>query len=218
MVQRLAETRGAIRRRSARRSRGSLAGSVGAHDRRGREGRVRHRAERHQSVHRTSRFRSGSRTSCWWTTAQAPSWACRRTTSAISSSRASTASRSRVVVAPAADGAAGEPIPRHDGGRFERWRPRELRARSTACHPTRRVARSPMSARRRGIGDATDAVPPEGLGHLAPALLGHADSGRLLRHVRHGARAYDDLPVVLPKTAEFSGRGDSPLAHISPSS
>jgi leucyl-tRNA synthetase len=26
---------------------------------------------------------------------------------------------------------------------------------------------------------------------------------------------YDDLPVVLPKTAEFTGRGDSPLAHIS---
>jgi leucyl-tRNA synthetase len=26
--------------------------------------------------------------------------------------------------------------------------------------------------------------------------------------------AYDDLPVVLPKTAEFSGRGDSPLGHI----
>ena len=25
---------------------------------------------------------------------------------------------------------------------------------------------------------------------------------------------YDDLPVVLPKTAEFSGRGDSPLAQI----
>jgi leucyl-tRNA synthetase len=25
---------------------------------------------------------------------------------------------------------------------------------------------------------------------------------------------YDELPVVLPKTAEFSGRGDSPLAHI----
>ena len=25
---------------------------------------------------------------------------------------------------------------------------------------------------------------------------------------------YDDLPVVLPKTAEFTGRGDSPLAHI----
>jgi len=25
---------------------------------------------------------------------------------------------------------------------------------------------------------------------------------------------YDDLPVVLPKTAEFSGRGDSPLGHI----
>jgi leucyl-tRNA synthetase len=26
--------------------------------------------------------------------------------------------------------------------------------------------------------------------------------------------AYDDLPVVLPKTAEFSGRGDSPLGQI----
>jgi leucyl-tRNA synthetase len=26
--------------------------------------------------------------------------------------------------------------------------------------------------------------------------------------------AYENLPVVLPKTAEFSGRGDSPLAHI----
>jgi leucyl-tRNA synthetase len=25
---------------------------------------------------------------------------------------------------------------------------------------------------------------------------------------------YDDLPVVLPKIAEFSGRGDSPLAHV----
>ena len=25
---------------------------------------------------------------------------------------------------------------------------------------------------------------------------------------------YEDLPIVLPKTAEFSGRGDSPLAHI----
>jgi leucyl-tRNA synthetase len=25
---------------------------------------------------------------------------------------------------------------------------------------------------------------------------------------------YDELPILLPKTAEFSGRGDSPLAHI----
>ncbi len=33
------------------------------------------------------------------------------------------------------------------------------------------------------------AVPPEGLGHLAPALLGHADSDRPLRGVRHGAGA-----------------------------
>ena len=38
---------------------------------------------------------------------------------------------------------------------------------------------------RRGHG----AVPAEGLGHLAPALLGHADPGALLREVRDGAGA-----------------------------
>ena len=40
------------------------------------------------------RCRSGSRTSCWPNTAPAPSWRCRRTTSATSSSRANTACRS----------------------------------------------------------------------------------------------------------------------------
>ena len=58
------------------------------------------------------------------------------------------------------------------------------------------------------------AVPAEGLGHLAAAVLGHADSGRLLREVRDGAGALRQLPVLLPKMAEFSGRGDSPLAQI----
>ena len=48
-----------------------------------------------------------------------------------------------------------------------------------------------MSAARRGARHrrADRAVSAEGLGHLAPALLGHADSRRLLRNVRHGAGA-----------------------------
>ena len=38
-----------------------------------------------------------------------------------------------------------------------------------------------------GFGKAADHVPAEGLGHLAPALLGHADSGGALPDVRRGA-------------------------------
>ena len=51
-----------------------------------------------QSVHRRRTSRSGSPTSCWPSTAPARSWPCRRTTSATSSSRGSTACRSRIVV------------------------------------------------------------------------------------------------------------------------
>ena len=70
-------------------------------------------------------------------------------------------------------------------------------------------------AEARGIGERDGAVSAEGLGHLAPALLGHADSGRLLREVRHGAGAVRRVcRSLLPKVAEFSGRGDSPLAQI----
>ena len=56
---------------------------------------------------RASGFRSGSRTSSCPSTGPAPSWACRRTTSATSSSRASTGCRS----ARSTAGAEGESIP-----------------------------------------------------------------------------------------------------------
>ena len=50
------------------------------------------------------------------------------------------------------------------------------------------------------------AVPPEGLGHLASALLGHADSDRLLREGRRRRRCRtSELPVELPKVTTFTG-------------
>ncbi len=56
-------------------------------------------------------------------------------------------------------------------------------------------------------------LPAEGLGHLAPALLGHAHSDHSLPGLRR--RAGDDqLPVVLPEDVEFTGRGRSPLANL----
>ena len=70
-------------------------GSVMEADRRdaGEEGHA-DRAARAASLHRRSPSRCGSRTTSSWATARAPSWACRRTMSAISSSRPSTACRS----------------------------------------------------------------------------------------------------------------------------
>ena len=70
-------------------------------------------------------------------------------------------------------------------------------------------------AEARGIGEGDGAVPAEGLGHLAPALLGHADSDRSTARSDGIVPVPDDqLPVVLPKVAEFTGRGDSPLAQV----
>ncbi len=44
-------------------------------------------------------------------------------------------------------------------------------------------------SRSRGFRKGRGYVPHQGLGHLATALLGHADSGDLLPEVRHGAGA-----------------------------
>jgi hypothetical protein len=44
-------------------------------------------------------------------------------------------------------------------------------------------------AEREGLRQSRHHVPHQGLGHLAPALLGHADSGDPLPEVRRGARA-----------------------------
>ena len=51
------------------------------------------------------------------------------------------------------------------------------------------LERMSAAAEERGIGERTVQYQAEGLGHLAPAILGHADTCRLLRHARHGARS-----------------------------
>ena len=87
---------------------------------------------------------------------------------------------------------------------------------STGCRPIRRATRltdgrGRSSGHRRGHGP----VPAEGLGHLAAALLGHADSGGLLREVRHGAGAGRTICRCCCRRSPSSrGRGDSPLAQI----
>ncbi len=69
-------------------------------------------------------------------------------------------------------------------------------------------------ARRRGIGDATIQYRLKDWGISrqrywgTPIPVVYCDACGMV------PVPYDDLPVVLPKTAEFSGRGDSPLAHI----
>ena len=69
-------------------------------------------------------------------------------------------------------------------------------------------------AEERGFGKAAVTLPHQGLGHLAPALLGHADPGDPLREVRRRARAGGDLPVVLPLDVEITGKGRSPLENV----
>ena len=68
-----------------------------------------------------------------------------------------------------------------------------------------------------GRGESVGQLPPARLAGLAPALLGRADPGRLLRRVRGGAPAIvpvpdDQLPVELPEIEDYAPQGKSPLA------
>ena len=66
--------------------------------------------------------------------------------------------------------------------------------------------------RRAGPGREADDVPAARLGHLAPALLGHADPDRPLRRRAATCRCpTKDLPVVLPEDCVPDGSGN-PLA------
>ena len=70
-----------------------------------------------------------------------------------------------------------------------------------------------MAERRRGarIRQGDGPLPAQGLGHFAPALLGHADSYYLLRAVRDRSGAGKRLPVVLPRNVKLTVAGGSPL-------
>ena len=68
-------------------------------------------------------------------------------------------------------------------------------------------------ARRGGPRQAAGQLPPARLAGLAPALLGRADPGRLLRGVRRSCPVPEDqLPVELPEIEDYAPQGKSPLA------
>ncbi len=69
-------------------------------------------------------------------------------------------------------------------------------------------------AEQHGFGKATVTYPLERLGHLAAALLGHADTDALLREGRHRSGARKDLPVILPDNVDITLTGGSPLGRV----
>ena len=120
--------------------------------------------------------------------------------------------RSRVVVRSRA-ATAGR------GGRWPRRRPTTAAWSIPASTPARRrprvIARDDRGRRAAGHRQGRSAVSAEGLGHLAPALLGHADPDRsTARRTASSPVPYEQLPVELPKVTTFTGRGDSPLAQV----
>ena len=137
----------------------------------------------------------------------------RRTTSATSNSRASTACRS-TSSSSAADGRRRPIRDELTAADVERRRAGQLR-------PVRRPAigrGAPRdhrrSATRRGIGDATIQYRLKDWGISRQRYWGTPIPVIYCDKCGMVPVPYDDLPVVLPKTAEFSGRGDSPLAHV----
>jgi leucyl-tRNA synthetase len=116
------------------------------------------------------------------------------------------------VVVRASDGAAGEPSDltaavSNDGvlvnsGAFDGLPSDEARARITE------------DAQRRGIGYSTTQYRLKDWGISRQRYWGTQIPVLYCDACGMVPVAYDDLPVLLPKTAEFSGRGDSPLAHI----
>ena len=90
--------------------------------------------------------------------------------------------------------------------RDDRVRPLRRQGQSRCLRGDRRLAR------RRGARPLGDQLPPPRLARLAPALLGGADPGRLLRRVRDRRRARRSAPGQLPEVEDYSPQGRSPLA------
>ena len=156
-----------------------------------------------------SASRSGSPTTCWPATAPARSWPCPPTTSATSPSRSRFGLPIRRVIAPAGDGR------RRVRRRVHRPLP------TTSGWSTRAGSRPAGAGGMRAIvdwlergrpGQADRHLSPARLAGQPPALLGHADPGRLLR--RRAASCPSpttDLPVLLPDDVDYGRRGENPL-------
>ena len=127
--------------------------------------------------------RSSSPTTSCPATAPARSWPCPPTTSATSRSPQRSGCRS------------GASSRRPDATPTRRWTTPtsptpptsawSTAADSTGCPPTRAARRSSRELAERGPGRAQGHLPPARLADQPPALLGHADPGRLLRARRH---------------------------------
>ena len=189
------------------------ARSRSAAHRRDREGRIRHRPHGHQPVHRTRRCRSGSPTSCSPSTAPARSWPCPAHDQRDFEFARKYDLPIRIVVQPAS----ATPTPAGDADRGDHRTTGRLvdSGEYTGQHAPAVISRMIADAEKRGHRQGRGPVPPEGLGHLAPAVLGHADSRSSTARRTASCRVpYEQLPVELPKVTTFTGRGDSPLAQV----
>ena len=105
---------------------------------------------------------------------------------------------------------------RDDEGAVRRLRHRRELGRVVRA-AERRSARAQMSAyaEQRRLRRGGDHVPHQGLGHLAAALLGHADSGDPLPEVRRGAGAGGSAcRWCCRRDVEITGTGRSPLENV----
>ena len=75
-------------------------------------------------------------------------------------------------------------------------------------------AHDDAKAKREGFGEKAITYPHQGLGRLAAAVLGHADS--VIHCPKDGIVPVpeDQLPVVLPTDVEITGKGRSPLENV----
>ena len=137
-----------------------------------------------------SASRSGSPTTSWPATAPARSWPCPPTTSATSSSpRKFGLPIRRVIAGPEVSDAEVE-TPLEAAYIAHGEADRMVNSAAHSGKPAKQgFADIVAMLETRGPGQGLGQLPPARLADQPPALLGHADPGRLLRQGRHRARA-----------------------------
>ena len=122
--------------------------------------------------------------------------------------------RVRAQVRPARarrDPARGRHARRRHAGRGLRWAgPHREQRPFDGLESDEAIRRMAAHARGEGLRQGHGHVPPEGLADQPPALLGHADPGRLLREGRHGAGARRPAPGGAAAGRAVHRRGRQP--------